>query len=461
MRSRRFLVLAVVLLALAAGGLAATAHGTPGSIVATITLGGTYPSEPIVDGRTGHAFVNTGAFGQSASSEVIRMLDLRSGRVVRTLPMPWTSGFDFGGIDERAGRLYVVVGLVPAATDIVLFDTTTGARVATTHLDDYGASLSVDAVAGRVYAVGYVSPSCTDNACTDYDGTVSTLDARTGRLLRTVHLAPVEPGLVTVAPRAQRVILESALNTGRLALSFYDLRTGRRLQQVPLPAGLSGYAFLDSLDDATGLLYLSLSGVGLRWTSSGSLGPPPRYALGVLDTRTGRLLVRPLPAALNAMTVALQPGAPYVALTAAGPTGPGQVELRDRRTLALLHDVAIAPGAFEAAIDGRRGRVYVLSRTLDPTTGLIGPGTVSVVDAASGRVVRTLAVGLDAASLTLDAPMGRLLILYDPSSLPLAVPDPWNWIPPQLRRRLPFITQAAPRPRRTPARLTIVDTGRL
>lgn len=126
--------------------------------------------------------------------------------------------------------------------NVLLVDTKTGKRVATTHIDDPEASLSVDAAVGRVYVVGYTSSGCTNNVCTEYGGSLSTLDAGTGRLLHTVHLKKVAPGNIAVDPASHRLIMvNNGFPSGRTGISLYDTRTGRRVQQVKLPARSSAY----------------------------------------------------------------------------------------------------------------------------------------------------------------------------------------------------------------------------
>jgi len=146
----------------------------------------------------------------------------------------------------------------------------------------------------------------------------------------------------------------------------------------------------------------------------------------VLDGRTGALVrtinqedARPVTVATGAGT-----GRLFVVNSAiAGssyPGGPGyhnpdgSVDVLDARTLRLIHSVRIAPGTRTAAVDARRGRIYILgsytdaqdSGAPDPTS----PGSVTVLDARDGRVLHTIDVGHAPTALALDPRTGRVFV---------------------------------------------------
>jgi DNA-binding beta-propeller fold protein YncE len=90
------------------------------------------------------------------------------------------------------------------------------------------------------------------------------------------------------------------------------------------------------------------------------------------------------------------------------PRGPGSVALLDTRTGALLHTVTVGTDPIAVAVEAQRRWVSVLNH---------GDSSVSVLAAASGRVLRTAPVGPspltlapDPLALAVDAPTGHLII---------------------------------------------------
>jgi DNA-binding beta-propeller fold protein YncE len=85
---------------------------------------------------------------------------------------------------------------------------------------------------------------------------------------------------------------------------------------------------------------------------------------------------------------------------------------------------------------------------------------LEVVDERTGALVRTVPVGLAPYDVALDGPAGRALV-FNAGGGTMRVPDPWGWVPPWLRRVLPFLPSGVPRTRTVPASVTIVDISHL
>jgi DNA-binding beta-propeller fold protein YncE len=87
-------------------------------------------------------------------------------------------------------------------------------------------------------------------------------------------------------------------------------------------------------------------------------------------------------------------------------TGPGSVSVLDARTGRVLRTVAggVAPGAVE--VDQQTERVFVINRG----TGGNNRGSVSMLDARTGSLMRTVRVGVYPASAAIDVPLGRLFV---------------------------------------------------
>jgi DNA-binding beta-propeller fold protein YncE len=229
------------------------------------------------------------------------------------------------------------------------------------------------------------------------------------------------------------------------------------------------------IDEVTGRDFLVAASYG---------GSMNAGSLEVLDTHSGRLLRTipfPLGTGLAAVTLDERIGRVFAtafgpvrmvtipesgdgSATFAAPVGAGSVRLLDARSGRLLHTIPIGPATTAVAVDGHRGRLYVTNAgAVDAASNPVGPGTLTVLDERSGRVLRTVAVGVNPVNLVLDRRAGRLFVVnvgnYNPN--PLRSADPWAWMPNWLRHWLPFLPQHAPPPRRIPGSVTVLDTSRL
>jgi len=106
------------------------------------------------------------------------------------------------------------------------------------------------------------------------------------------------------------------------------------------------------------------------------------------------------------------------------------------------------------AVDDRGSHVFVLDNDLGATLN----GTVSVLDAVSGRLVRRIVVGPEPTGVSVDERTGRAVVLNQGGVV--AADDPWSWMPGALRRSLPFIPPRRSATRAVPASVSIVDLGR-
>ena len=132
----------------------------------------------------------------------------------------------------------------------------------------------------------------------------------------------------------------------------------------------------------------------------------------VVDERTDRVFV-----------VARGPlaSAPYPE-----PVGPGSVSVLDAATGRLVRTIGVGVHPLQAALDPTAGRVYVLSEGALSKAGGLGPGSVSVLDAATGRLVRTTGVGVGTATLAVDTRRARAYALsLDPDSVYITSVDLW------------------------------------
>lgn len=400
-----YLLRAVVILALVAGGTIAWLAWprTAGPVVGTITIP-LDPRQPValaVDAATRRAFV--------ASAGQVYVLDLDSNALIRTV---------------RTGHI-----------------------LANPAIDPTPALLALDMEAGHVFVADYA----------DADGTLSTLDARSGRPLHTSDTIVGAPESIAVDERAGQVFIGGSQSSQIDAL---DARTGAEMpRSVGIamngsPDGLAvdarlhhGFAAdqdggVDMFDTATDRL-LHAEGAGHDFMTLAvdaragrvfAAGDATRN-LSVYDARSGSLVTAvPVGAAPLTLAVDEQTGRAF-----AGNYGDGTVSVVDTRSLSLVRTVAVGPQPL-LATDGRRRRVVAVSGT-----------AVSVLDARDGHILQRQVLALAPRALGVDARTGRILVVTGPTVR--HPPDPWGWVPRPLRR-LPFFAPARPRP--VPPRVVVL-----
>jgi len=96
------------------------------------------------------------------------------------------------------------------------------------------------------------------------------------------------------------------------------------------------------------------------------------------------------------------------------PQGAGSLSTFDAATGALVRTTRVGVGPVQMALDVAAQRLYVLNRgPLDGERNATQPGSVSVLDAATGALVRTTPVGVGADALAVDERHGRVFALTD------------------------------------------------
>jgi DNA-binding beta-propeller fold protein YncE len=262
---------------------------------------------------------------------------------------------------------------------------------------------------------------------------------------------------ILVDTRRERVFVPVYSQTGNGHVSVLDARTGRPLYTIAAgkaPVWIAmdartGRAFVID-GSSTGLRVLDTRNGHLLRTVLAGLHPsilmvdeqtgrafvPTNAGLSVLDTRSEVVLRNVVvgqgqSASLPRLDV--RSGRVFVDVMslAQGP-GPGSIIVLDARSGAVVRRVAVGDDPGPVVVDERVGRVVVL------TGGL--PGTinsVSILDAWTGAILRTLPVGVAANGMAVDERNGRVVVINGPSSVIL--PDPWAWLPVWLRRRVPFL----------------------
>lgn len=230
-------------------------------------------------------------------------------------------------------------------------------------------------------------------------GNVSIIATDTGRFVHTTVLGGGSLGLAVVATAVEHVFVPSwagkATGPGD-ALYMLDTRTGTLLRTItipfdPLAVGKDGRGTRIFVASAGGMKANSISfqGVGV---------------VSMLDARSGtmrwhaRVGVHPTAVAVDATTR-------RVFVVNAGQMGsiglgPGSVSMLDTETGRARGTVPVGRGAVAVAVDDRTGRVFIANEESH---------SISVLDARSGVVLRTVPVGF-ATALAVDEKAGRVIV---------------------------------------------------
>lgn len=440
---RRLLVSAIGLgMAAILATVVVNSVSAPTPVLATVPVGMIFAC-PVVDAEAGRALVfDNGVIDQ--------LVTLQSGGVPR-----WSSN----------------------TTSVHVIDTRSGALVATVATDPLVSALAVDPYTDRAFAA-------------EQSAQAQVIDVRRGQILGG---APYngDPAIVTTLPdrRSGHLFVSTAFygltvtDMGQHVLML-DGRTGRTLRTLTFPPATrlttrasNGTALTDdrpslslALDGAAGRLYVF----------------SPDRRMSVLDTASGRLLLaRRLRVPLAGETIDAHTGRVFAFDASRNPsvTGfsgrqyprplPGTLVMLDARSGAILRKIpagTTASGSDAIALDEGANRVFVANRlrrtitVLDAANGTLmhtiafdsavgalaldarhhrlvvdtgGGHGLTVLDTRRGALLRTISLSQQLQCLTLDARSGHLIAI---SSVPVsAVPDRWAWLPMGVRARLPGI----------------------
>ena len=271
------------------------------------------------------------------------------------------------------------------------------------------------------------------------EGTVSVLDTRDGRLLRTIPVGlpggPHIMNLVADAPGGQVFV-----RTDDDALTVLDAGSGAVVRTLPLRPCSRGLA----VDTRLAHVFVAECREG---------------TVRVIDARTGRTLTtvqvggQPKEIAVNEQTARVfvlggEPGGGgrismldasggrvlrtftlgadlCLCITTPPPGGPvfvdddqkARVYVLDATNGRLLRTVRIGMDIYDQTIDARTGRIYLVGAppgTAGGAAPYAGPGRLVVLDGRSGRVLRRLTLSAPPTSVALDARGQRLLLAYRP-----------------------------------------------
>lgn len=361
-----------------------------------------------IDQTSGRAYVPA-----YTNQYAIDVVDTASGAVLRTIPV--SSQIETLAPDSRTGHLFVTYVLGGPTLDV--FKSVTGLHARTVSLRPYvvaTAVLAVDGMAGRLYVAG--ERTCPNTLfCPTI---VQVMSTSTGAFQRIITLSGAGGVALAIDHRARRVIVVNAAQESHgiplTLVDTYDARDDRLVHRTRLSIQGSDAPLI--ADAATGRSFVVLYAP----TSYPEEPHSALHPIAVFDTRTGALL-RTTRLADGAVALALDAPAGLLFATTYGTAlksgllSAGRLYALDARTGRVLRGTAIGPATTALAVDAARGRVYVAGAgQLDPHAGYVdayaGRGTLTVLDARTGAVLRRWPLGRDPESLALDAAHQRLLV---------------------------------------------------
>jgi DNA-binding beta-propeller fold protein YncE len=248
-----------------ASGAVRVLDARTGALLRTVALHAIPPlasSQMAVDETTGHVFVALPDYGSPAAPSAVRMLDARTGAMLRSVTVGPESTALL--VDRRTHRLLVMNGHT-----VSMLDTRTGAVVRTLRMDQGLGCVAVDERLGHVF-------------CIVGQDQLLMLDTRSGTLLRTTSVGPTAALAVdATASRALALTQGSPNSHGQLGaggtVRVLDTRSGVvlrtvRLKQALLLGGMMAPAV--AVDEQTGRAFVTdvlRNGVWVLNTRSGTI----------------------------------------------------------------------------------------------------------------------------------------------------------------------------------------------
>jgi len=373
---------------------ASHAGAAAGAIVRTVTVG-VQPIDAQVDEQTGRAFILNN--GDSSVS----VLDTHTGALVRAVSFKSPRSGPVAGamtVDPCAGRVVVM----NQDKSVSVLDARTGRLLYTVPSGGASQQVVVNTRTGRIFVSNWgdfaVSPRRPDVDMFKGGNTITVLDTRTGRHVGTIHVNG-NPSTMAVDERTGRVFVYSdgdGFPGYTKLVSTLEGASGRRLRAVVvahdphgqhMPSQGAGHIVVD---EQSGHVFVSSA-----------------YAdsVSMLDATSGRLLrtvggTHPGPLAVDTHTrrvFVLNGG------NNGGGTSNGAVTILDSATGRVVGNTPVGRLALPVTpvVDTRTGRVFVANNA---------SGTVSVLDARGGALLRTVTVGPHPFVMAVDGRSSRVFV---------------------------------------------------
>jgi YVTN family beta-propeller protein len=404
-----------------------------GPVLRTVTVG-YMPGMVAVDERTNHAFVTNSA------DHTVTMLDASNGTVVRTVAL--SDEPDVVAADARTGRIFV---LTDPNNTVCVLGAATGAVLATFAVTTE--DLAVSDRSGRVFVSGepYAGP-----------GTVAMLDGTSGAVLHNTVVGGSMAWGIAVDDFANRVLVTDASDN---SIVLVDASTGRVVRTIAVGSNPAAVA----VDVATGHAFVTNNGAD---------------TVTMLDVRTG-VVLRVVKVGFYPARVVVDQRAGHVFLIHGRggsrqdfplvPDGVGGTTMLDARSGSVLRTLSVGASpvddvgnvdAMNIAVDEPHGRVYIINQTAAAADYSPVVGSVSVLDAGTGHLLRTLTVGRNPIALAVDTTSGRLFVVNTNSGCvpPASI---WDHVRSSVQHVLRFLPAPSPPVCPMHGSVTVIDTSRL
>jgi len=333
------------------------------------------PDGMLIDGEMRHIYI----VDQEHARIQLAVLAAPKGRLVETWRTGAAGGIIWVGNDglgavSQSGHIFVLA----SSSGSMLMLSRSGRLLLRIAVGEATFALAVDNRTQHVFVAAASGP---DGTGTCGEGFVSTFDATSGRLLRTVPTAPTAsanrkhtycsfsllngPRAMALDTRAGRLFvvgrMDHAPSPSKRLVSVVDTKTGGLLQSAALGQGASEVA----VDELTGRAFVA-----------GAAG------VTIFDTKSGRPLHTVSIQGASGLAVAMQQGRVFVTSTSHD-----DVYVLDAATGMRLHTVSFPFTPYAPTIIAVSDRqVFVDHGSLAPAMPGPPKGSISVLDGATGEI---------------------------------------------------------------------------
>lgn len=327
----------------------------------------------------------------------------RADQPVRTIQVGQNPGVI--AVDARTGRAFVLdngsLGFNTsggiAEGSIHTLDTRSGRVLITVPAGTAPDDVAVDEQTGRVFVLN----SYMHNGG---QGTVSVLDARSGQIVQTTQVGDI-PSALALDTRADRLFVLNVANgihaqhAHYAQVSVLDAASGRLIGGFNPIAGadLSGYGGM-AVDGPRHRIWLAVS------------SPRGSAALEVFDTRTNAIAGRIPLGTTTGATIALSSATGRAFVFA-----PGRMLVLDAARMRVIR-VIPSPSYSQPLVDERTGRIFMAEQAWNatqnaPNWGRTETGSLRILDARTGNAVATLPIEWPD-GMAIDEQSGQIMISH-------------------------------------------------
>jgi DNA-binding beta-propeller fold protein YncE len=133
-------------------------------------------------------------------------------------------------------------------------------------------------------------------------------------------------------------------------------------------------------------------------------------------------------------------------------TSTASLSVLDAGSGALLRTIRLGHAPIGVAVDNQTGRVFVLNQGSASSAG-----SVTVLDASGGAIVSSVGVGTTPDAIAVDGGEARVFVVNENGAQ--NEPSLWDAMPAWLRRMVPWLTQPS-RGSSAPGSVSVLDAGR-